>query len=294
MSLVATLICNPADPALDSTLVDGARAILPSPGPAHWLFDEVAVDIPFEGSEDAPTIERRLREARGDLPIDIVVQPRAFRRKKLLLADMDSTMIGQECIDELADYVGLKGHVAKITERALRGEIEFEPALRERVALLKGLPVSVVDEVLKQRIRLTPGGRELIATMRAHGAGEAGQERRHHRSELSRRPGFHAMYCRMNRNEALDTLRRSEPDLRARGVRRAAVFGSVARGVSRPDSDIDIMVEIDPEAHLTVFDYAGLKDYIASLFDGPVDVVNRDGLKPYVRPAATADAIYAF
>ncbi len=98
----------------------------------------------------------------------------------------------------------------------------------------------------------------------------------------------------MNSNEALATLRRSEPDLRARGVRRAAVFGSVACGDSRPDSDIDIMVEIDPEAHLTVFDYAGLKDYIASLFDGPVDVVNRDGLKPYVRPAATADAIYAF
>jgi len=170
MSLVATLICNPADPALDSTLVDGARAILPSPGPAHWLFDEVAVDIPFEGSEDSPTIARRLREARGDLPIDIVVQPRAFRRKKLLLADMDSTMIGQECIDELADFVGLKAHVAKITERAMRGEIEFEPALRERVALLKGLPVSVVDEVLKTRITPTPGGRELVATMRAHGA----------------------------------------------------------------------------------------------------------------------------
>jgi phosphoserine phosphatase len=83
---------------------------------------------------------------------------------------MDSTMIGQECIDELADYAGLKAHVAGITERAMRGEIEFEPALRERVALLKGLPVSVIDEVLKQRITLTPGGRELVATMRAHGA----------------------------------------------------------------------------------------------------------------------------
>ena len=102
------------------------------------------------------------------------------------------------------------------------------------------------------------------------------------------------MFCRMNRSEALETLRRSERDLRARGVRRAAVFGSVARGDSRPDSDIDIIVEIDPDAHLIVFDYVGLKDYIASLFDGPVDVVNRDGLKPYVRPAATADAIYAF
>src|SRR3954452_12852479 len=175
MSLVATLICNPANPALDSTIVDGALAILPSPGHAQWLFDEVAVDIPFAGqipfeASDIKAIEHRLRQARGDFPIDIVVQPAALRRKKLFLADMDSTMIGQECVDELADFVGLKAHVAGITERAMRGEIEFEPALRERVALLKDLPVSVVDEVLQKRITLTPGGRELVATMRAHGA----------------------------------------------------------------------------------------------------------------------------
>src|SRR6266568_4965778 len=170
MSLVATLICNPANPALDSTIVDGALAVLPSPGTAQWLFDEVAVDIPFTGSEDVKAIEARLRQARGDLPIDIVVQPAALRRKKLFLADMDSTMIAQECIDELADFAGLKAHVAAITERAMRGEIEFEPALRERVALLKNMPVTVVDEVLKQRIRPTPGGRELVMTMRANGA----------------------------------------------------------------------------------------------------------------------------
>jgi phosphoserine phosphatase len=174
MSLVATLICNPANPALDATIVDGARAVLPSAGPAHWLFDEVAVDIPFDGEgiakDDLHALEQRLREIRGDLPIDIVVQPIGFRRKKLFLADMDSTMIGQECIDELADFVGVKAHVAGITERAMRGEIEFEPALRERVALLKDLPVGVVDEVLATRITLTPGGREVVATMRAHGA----------------------------------------------------------------------------------------------------------------------------
>jgi len=170
MSLVATLICNPADPALDSTIVDGARAVLPSPGAARWLFNEVAVDIPFEGSNDIRGIENRLRAARGDLPIDIVVQPQALRRKKLFLADMDSTMIGQECVDELADFAGLKAHVADITERAMRGEIEFEPALRQRVALLRGLAVGVVDEVLKQRITPTPGGRQLVMTMRAHGA----------------------------------------------------------------------------------------------------------------------------
>jgi len=170
MSLVATLICNPANPALDQTIVDGALAVLPSPGSAEWLFDEVAVDIPFDGSEDIAAIENRLRQARGDLPIDIVVQPRAFRRKKLFLADMDSTMIGQEVVDELADFAGQKAYVAKITERAMRGEIEFEPALRERVALLKGLPVGVVGEVLKKRITLTAGGRELVMTMRANGA----------------------------------------------------------------------------------------------------------------------------
>ncbi len=170
MSLVATLICNPANPALDSTIVDGARAILPSAGPAHWLFDEVAVDIPFTSTDDPHTIADRLRQAREDLPIDVVVQPQISRRKKLFLADMDSTMIGQECIDELADFAGLKAHVAAITERAMRGEIAFEPALRERVALLKGLPVGVVDETLKSRITLTPGGRELVGTMRAHGA----------------------------------------------------------------------------------------------------------------------------
>jgi uncharacterized protein len=101
-------------------------------------------------------------------------------------------------------------------------------------------------------------------------------------------------FLSMNQREIIDMLRKNEPTLRARGVSHAALFGSRARGDNRPDSDIDIMIEFDPAAQVTVFDYAGLKDYIASLFDAPVDVVNRDGLKPYVRPAATADAIYAF
>src|ERR1700751_1290509 len=153
MSLVATLICNPANPALDSTIVDGMRAVLPQAAPAHWLFDGGAGDLPFGGDSnlegDRHAIEQRLREIRGDLPVDIVVQPVGFRRKKLFLADMDSTMIGQECIDELADFVGVKAHVAGITEGEMRGEIEFEPALRERVALLKGLPVEVVDKAIE-------------------------------------------------------------------------------------------------------------------------------------------------
>ncbi len=105
----------------------------------------------------------------GQQPIDIVVQDAETRRKKLLIADMDSTMIGQECIDELAAEVGLKEQVATITARAMNGEIAFEPALRERVALLKGLPIGVVDEVIAKRITLTPGGPQLIATMKAKG-----------------------------------------------------------------------------------------------------------------------------
>jgi phosphoserine phosphatase len=170
MSLVATLICNPADPALDSTVIEAMRALLPDCAEAHWLSDGVAADIMFASDHNMLAISDRLRVARGDMPIDVVVQPVLDRRKKLLLADMDSTMIGQECIDELADFSGLKAHVAAITERAMRGEIEFEPALRERVALLTGLAVTVVDEVLASRITLTPGGRELVQTMRANGA----------------------------------------------------------------------------------------------------------------------------
>src|SRR4029079_16843487 len=130
----------------------------------------IPFDYQVKSPDDIKAIEARLQAARGDFPIDIVVQPVAVVRKKLLLADMDSTMIGQECIDELADFAGLKAHVAAITERAMRGEMQFEAALRERVALLKGLPVSVVDEVLSKRITPTPGGRELVMTMRANGA----------------------------------------------------------------------------------------------------------------------------
>jgi phosphoserine phosphatase len=151
-------------------VVDGLRALLPGDTEAHWLSDGVAADILFASDHNMLALGDRLRAARGDMPIDVVVQPVSDRRKKLFLADMDSTMIGQECIDELADFAGLKAFVAAITERAMRGEIEFEPALRERVALLKNLKVGVVDEVLASRITLTPGGRELVQTMRANGA----------------------------------------------------------------------------------------------------------------------------
>jgi uncharacterized protein len=102
------------------------------------------------------------------------------------------------------------------------------------------------------------------------------------------------MIERMNRQDILDRLRQHQRALRERGVVHAALFGSRARGDDRPGSDTDIMIEVDPAARLTVYDYVGLKEYIAGLFDGRVDVVSRDGLKPYVRPAVTVDAVYAF
>ncbi len=98
----------------------------------------------------------------------------------------------------------------------------------------------------------------------------------------------------MEKQDIIARLREYEPALRERGVTHAALFGSRARGDFLPDSDTDIMIDIDPDAPVGIYEYVGIKDFIASLFDGPVDVVDREGLKPFVRPAATADAIYAF
>ncbi|WP_018698823.1 phosphoserine phosphatase SerB [Amorphus coralli] len=171
MDLVATLIASPAEPAVDTAAVAAAQTLLPD-ADITVLADSVAVDLAFvdASATDARTWQDRLRAAMGDRPIDVVVQAPLARRKALLIADMDSTLIGQECIDELADELGLKPQIAAITERAMRGEIEFEPALKERVGLLKGLPEAVIATVLAERITLTPGARTLVQTMKANGA----------------------------------------------------------------------------------------------------------------------------
>ncbi len=169
MSLVATLVANPLKPILTDEMLAMAAGALGQETERSVLARGIAADLTVPAPADAKTVETTLRHALGGQPVDIVVQPSATRRKRLFLADMDSTMIGQECIDELADYVGLKAEVSEITERAMRGEIAFEPALRERVALLKDLPVGVVDEIIGKRITLTPGGRTLVQTIRANG-----------------------------------------------------------------------------------------------------------------------------
>jgi phosphoserine phosphatase len=141
----------------------GARVKEPRPlGPG-------ALDLLLEG-DDPAAVRSAAEAALAHLPVDLCVQPWSGRRKALLVADMDSTIINCECIDELADFAGLKAEVSAITERAMRGELDFEAALRTRVALLKGLPVAVLQQAYDERVRLNPGARTLVRTMAAHGA----------------------------------------------------------------------------------------------------------------------------
>jgi phosphoserine phosphatase len=141
---------------------------LPDVGREHWLSPGRALDIPFD--HDPAQVLERARHHFRDQPVDVNVVHWAGRRKKLLIADMDSTIIGCECLDELADMAGLKAKVSAITEKAMRGELDFPAALRERVAMLKGLPLAALERVYVERIRLNPGARTLVATMRKHGA----------------------------------------------------------------------------------------------------------------------------
>jgi phosphoserine phosphatase len=172
MAFVLTLIASPAKAPLPRAAVDAVRRALEAagcrPGAVDWLAEAEACDIALEGEAGEGLAAVRL--ALGGLPVDAAMLPAADRRKRLLVADMDSTLIGQECIDELAAAAGLGPEIAAITERAMRGEVAFEPALRQRVGLLAGVPLATVEEVLAERVSLTPGSCALVATMRAHGA----------------------------------------------------------------------------------------------------------------------------
>ena len=164
ITLVAEGALSPGDASAARDVVRGIGAEIVA---QSWLEAGDAYDILARG--DAPNIRAALEDA---LPaVDVVVQSGATpRRKKLIVADMDSTMIACECIDELADYAGLKAEVAAITEAAMRGELDFAGALKARVALLKGLPVATLDQCREERVRLNPGARQLVQTMTANGA----------------------------------------------------------------------------------------------------------------------------
>jgi phosphoserine phosphatase len=163
---IATLLTNPATPVLDRTTVESLRNAWGG-GDARWLDPGVAAEFALQ---TMPENQWEVWESLQALRIDMAIQPKVGRKKRLLIADMDSTMIQQECIDELADEAGVGPHVADITARAMNGELNFEDALRERVGLLRGLPASVIETVIRDRITLMPGGKTLVATMRANGA----------------------------------------------------------------------------------------------------------------------------
>ncbi len=162
----ATLLASPARADLGRATVEALRDAWGG-GAAHWLNPGIAAE--FEMAE-VPANRWEVWQGLQGLGVDLVVQPSEGRRKRLLLADMDSTMIREECIDELAAMAGLGERVSAITRRAMNGELDFEAALDERVALLAGLAESVIAEVIESRISYTPGGAALVATMRAAGA----------------------------------------------------------------------------------------------------------------------------
>ena len=162
---VATLVANPAETELSDAEIGRVAQGLAGDVETRWLAPGEAVDLIFAGPAEAP----ELRAAAEELGADLIVQPLETRDKKLLVADMDSTLIGQECIDELAEIAGIGARVAAITERAMRGELEFAAALRERVGLLAGLPIAAIEKLLAERITLNAGARTLAATFRARG-----------------------------------------------------------------------------------------------------------------------------
>ena len=163
---VVTLITTPTERNLDAALVDALRNAWGG-GDANWLAVDEAAEFPITKVPDNQW------DVWADLQnacVDLVIQPMAGRRKKMLLADMDSTMIRQECIDELAAEAGVGPRVADITARAMNGALDFEDALIERVGLLKDLPEAMIEQVLDERITYMPGGYELVNTMKANGA----------------------------------------------------------------------------------------------------------------------------
>jgi phosphoserine phosphatase len=169
-----TLICNPANVVLDTSIIADLSEVLQKAGGLNgrmeWLDGPIAAEMECAGLQPVE-IEEMLRDALADAPVDVVVQQAGEqRRRKLLIADMDSTIITVECLDELADFAGKKAEVSAITERAMRGELVFEDALRERIAILAGLPQSALAQTYAERVRLMPGARALVRTMTAFGA----------------------------------------------------------------------------------------------------------------------------
>jgi len=237
---IVTLLTNPATPCLDPALAEALRNA--------WGGRDVQWLAPDEAAEfTVPTPPANLWDVWQALQtdgIDLTLQPIENRRKKLLIADMDSTMIQQECIDELADFAGVGAHVAGITARAMNGELDFEQALSERVGLLRDLPVATIDTVLDNRITLMPGGPVLLATMRAHGA---------HAALVS--GGFTQFTARIAARLGFDEHRANT--LIENGP---LLAGTVARPILGKQAKLDALLEISGRLGLTPADAIAVGD----------------------------------
>jgi phosphoserine phosphatase len=264
-----TLITNPAmilEPALVRSLRDALGG-----GDAIWLDPNCAAEF------EVPKLPKNLRDIRDSLNgegVDLIAQPSANRRKRLLLTDMDSTMIQQECVDELAAAVGIGEQVAAITARAMNGELDFEAALTERVALLQDLPEATIAEVLARRITMMPGGATLVATMRAHGA---------HAALVS--GGFTAF------TEAVAaTLGFHEHRANTLLVENGALTGAVAQPILGREAKVAALEDLTAKLGLT-------EDDVLAIGDGANDLgmLQRAGLgvAVHAKPVVQAQAAHA-
>ena len=254
-----TLLTNPETPLLDRAMVEALRNAWGG-GNALWLAPGIAAEFPVQAH---PANRAEVWQDLQAMGIDMAIQSSANRKKRLLIADMDSTMIQQECIDELADEAGVGAHVAQITARAMNGELEFEAALRERVALLKGLPESTIASVIASRITLMPGGPVLLATMRANGAQTAlvSGGFTAFTNAIATRLGFHE-------NRANTLL-----------VENGTLTGQVADPILGADAKVQALLEITARLGLTPAD-------VLAVGDGANDL-------PMLQTAGTGVALHA-
>ena len=235
-----TLLTNPKTANLDREMVESLRNAWGG-GNALWLAPGIAAEFPVAAM---PANRVEVWQGLQVLRIDMAIQPTQNRKKRLLIADMDSTMIQQECIDELADEAGVGAHVAQITARAMNGELEFEAALRERVVLLKGLPEATIASVIASRITLMPGGPTLVGTMRANGA---------YTALVS--GGFTAFTAAIATRLGFDENRANTLQ-----VENATLTGEVATPILGADAKVQALHEITARLRLTLADAIAVGD----------------------------------
>lgn len=237
---VATLLTSPEHPALDPALVDSLRNAWGG-GDAVWLAPDEAAEFVMARK---PANQWEVWAELQSMGVDLVVQPVKGRKKRMLLADMDSTMIRQECIDELADEAGIGPRVAEITARAMNGELDFDAALKERVGLLTGLDATVIDHVLATRISYMPGGAALVATMKADGA---------YAALVS--GGFTAFTAKVANDLGFDENRANTLD-----IENGRLSGTVGLPILGRQAKVDALKEITTRLEITASDVMAVGD----------------------------------